>query len=274
MKKFKDRESLKNLVINQSESEFNFIDLLIIHNTSEVIIFTLEFLKENLSDFQYQEILRTKSKISRNLLHLAAWESQCIKTHRYLWCIFRDFCGSNENFFNFLKKVDEKGSHVFALAACFCSNDVIKYMIEELENIAAPLELKEFFNVGSDEVNSILQFAIVRNTSIDVHNTLWTLVEKYYNSDEILKIIQSTDLFGDTFMIDAVYWKTKKNIEFTWNKIKEYITRREDQAEYLKRNGYGGTGLKDRSMRSRTKDPEIVPYIESLMKSYDIHYYN
>ncbi|XP_070504717.1 uncharacterized protein [Chironomus tepperi] len=93
-----NKEDLKKMFLEKEKDIFNYIHLLLNYSTADIIEFTINKFKEHFSDSDYQEILRSKGELGRNLLHRAAIYSKEIKIHEILWKTFREFCKSDEEF--------------------------------------------------------------------------------------------------------------------------------------------------------------------------------
>ncbi|XP_070497755.1 MATH and LRR domain-containing protein PFE0570w-like [Chironomus tepperi] len=266
----KNKEKLKNLFLKKTNFGDNYINLLVTCNTAEVIEFTLQKFEENLSNSGYQEILRSKGYRGLNLLHRAAVSSKEVKTHQMLWQIFRNSCNSDDEFLEILREADEKGYSLINFAACYSDHHIMKFSIEELENITKVDELKSFLKHLDDYKQNMLQNAVINNKNLEVHKYLWQKIPTIFNSAEILDFIDNYCIDGFHILHDATYWNVKKIAEFTWSQIQIYISNKDDQVEYLTKLTSLNKNIHDLALENKSKDPEIVKWVKELMQKYEI----
>jgi len=221
---YKTRTDLKNLLLEKTQIGDSFIHLLVIKNTVEVIEFTLTKLKENFSESDYQEILKSNGHFGRNLLQVAAVCSKEIKIHQILWKTFQASCESDEEFLEILEQIDDEGNNDFNLAAGFTTSEVFEFMAEELEKIASRDEInKLFIKLGHGNKN-LFQGAAIRNKSLELYKVLWKIIQKYFIPSEILEFVKHLDVNGNNLLIIAKNWGTKEVFELTWTEVKKVLT--------------------------------------------------
>jgi len=220
LKIFENRVDLKNIIMQKNENKNNYVHLLVMCNKPEIINFKFTKIKEKFNDDQYEQILRSKGNLGRNLLQKAAGSSKDIKTHQILWNIFRDTYKSNKEFMEIINDVDEDNNNVFRIAACFTSKEIFEFMMNELEKIASKKEIINILKTIGFAKRNLLQSAAMLNKSADLHEFLWTKIKKYFSSEEILEMIKHTDEYGNNVSFYAARWNTKEILELTWKEIK------------------------------------------------------
>ncbi|XP_070504892.1 putative leucine-rich repeat-containing protein DDB_G0290503 [Chironomus tepperi] len=272
IKNYKNKDKLKNLFLEKNRNCNNYIHLLVSCNTAEVIEFTLQKFEENLNDSDYQEILRSKGYRGLNLLQTAAVYSKEVKTHQMLWQIFRDSCNSDDEFLEILREADEKGYSLINYAACYSDHHIMKFSIEELENITKVDELKSFLKLLDNDKQNMLQNAVIVNKNLEVHKYLWQKIPTIFNSVEILDFINNYCIDGFHILHDATYWNVKEIAEFTWSQIQIYISNKDDQVKYLTKLTTLNKNIHDLAIENKSKDPEIVAWTKDLMQKYDINF--
>jgi len=257
---FENREELKDLIMQGDKDGNNYVHCLIKFDKPEILELTFRKIKENFNDDQNEEILKSKGKFGRNLLQVAACCSKDIKTHQFLWKIFRDFYKSDQEFLEFLNQIDIENNNIFHLAAWFSSKEIFEFMIDELEKIASKEEIRNILRTLGMANRNLLQLAVINSKSIELHKYLWKIIRKYFPAFEILKLINHCDVGGDNILHNTVYWSTKDIAEFIWNQIKKLLTTKEEQIEYLKKKG--------QHSENQSKDPEVRIWVEKIINEH------
>jgi len=212
-----------DLLIQKNSNGYNYIDLLIIYNTADVIQFTFKKLKENICENRYQVILELKGYLGRNLLQTVIVASKNLKKIQIVWKTLLDSFQSIENFKKLLEQNDSEGSNVFSLASCFASDEIFKFLIEESEKIISREEIKNNLMKYGKSKRNLLQSAVCQNKNLELHEALWSVIRKYFNSCEILRLIIETDIFGENLLSNVITKNEKNVIELTWREIKKTI---------------------------------------------------
>jgi len=228
---FKDKENLKEYILRRDENGNNCLHMLISYGDPNIIEITFEILRNYLYHSQYTEIIESKGYANRNLLQKAADISTNIETHRVLWKIMKNFCGSNEIFLDFLKETDDYDSNVIFIAANFSSSLIVKFMIESLE-FASPEEVKYLLGQKTSFKRNLLQSAICLNKSLEMHSYLWEIVREYFEQAEIYKMVTEIDNTNRNILELAHKFNKPMKI-FTWNEIGTVIPP-EQHEEYLR----------------------------------------
>jgi len=223
LKAFDQEDELNKIILQNNSKNNSFIHVLVSYNTAEMIEFTLNKLKENLNEPDYQEILRSKGQFGRNLLQVAAECSNEVKTHQILWKELQDSCKSNEESLEILEETDEHGSNVFNLIAVFASRNVLKFLMNELEKNASRDEIRKLLINLEFGRRNLLQAAAQQNKSLELHEVLWEIIEKYFDSSEILEFVKHRDVYGCNVLLNAIEDSSKKVKKLTWNKIRESL---------------------------------------------------
>lgn len=198
----------------------NFVHQIVQVNIPILIEFMLKKIKENFTNSQFMEILKTKSQNGRNLLQMAAHGCDNVESQKVLWKIYQESYKFDKQFVDILKEVDEFGQNVFHVAAALTSAEIFSFMFEEIEKITKMQQIKEILSKLCNKKRNLWQIAAKCNKSIKLQRFLWTTLRKYFNKNEILEIIKHTDKFGYNVLQNAVRYNTKEVVEFTWSRIK------------------------------------------------------
>ncbi|KAL7048028.1 hypothetical protein ACKWTF_003186 [Chironomus riparius] len=234
LKTFKNCIELFNLLSEVDRDNDNYIHLLIIFNKSDVIEFTIKMFKENLNSSQYQEILKSNRMLKINLMQKAIRDSKELKLHQILWKTFQDECKSKEEFLEILGEINEFGSNMFDVTASFTSVEIFNFMVEELAKVASNYKIKNLFNNLDFERQNLLQTANARNKFLEFHANIWKIIPKYFNSSEMVHLINHCDKDGLHLLHTSVFNSTKDIADLTWKEIQKFIDKKEDQIEYLR----------------------------------------
>jgi len=278
---FTKREDLVNLILQKSEHGDNFVHKIVSFNRPNIIEFTIRKIKEVFTDVQYKEILRSKGQMDRNLVHVATVGSKDIKTHQFLWKIFKDIhkpsiltkmnifarptCPENsETFLKLLTEVSSQNCNIFHAAACFTTGEIFEFMHKELEKLATKEEIRTILGRLSHYDRNILQNA-GQNKSLSVHQQLWKVIHKYFNRSEIIKMINHADESGYNLLICAAERNTKEVIELIWNEIGGIMSKAE-LTKYLKYGINNGENIVHALMK--TSDDKKLNYLWKKMESH------
>ncbi|KAL7012229.1 hypothetical protein ACKWTF_014702 [Chironomus riparius] len=270
LKTFEDRDELEDLILQVDKINNNFVHELVEQNKNPAIIeLTFKNLKEKFSD-HFQEILTPKGFWKMNLLQAAAIRLKVIEIHQFLWKFFRDFCGTDEKFLEMLKEVDKNRENILQVNARWnSSSEIFEFMIQELEKITSPVEIRQMLRNLNDENQNLLQPAARRNKSSEFHKTLWKTLRKYFEKLEISQFIKNVDIRGNNLLFTLYGDKpTKEIVELTWNEIKSFLAH-DEQVEYLKMKGENGRILLEHALYS-TEEEELHQWVQSLMQEYGI----
>jgi len=268
---FESYEELKKLLFEKDRDGNNFIHNLVIYNTADVIEITLNKLKENFSESDYLENLRSKGEFGRNLLQHAAFHSKEVKTHQILWKTFRDFCNSDEEFLDFLREVYENRNNIFHLAAAFATSEVFEFMIAELEKLTSYKETRKCLTSFGQGNSNLLQSVATQNRSLETNKTVWKLMCKYFDAEEILKFIKYCDKYGNNLFCNSVFHNTIEIVQFTWIQIKTFILTKDAQVEYLNKTGHESENLHQLSLKNQTNDSQVALWVQKTLKEYAIN---
>jgi hypothetical protein len=226
-----------------------------------------EFLISNFKRDDLMKILRSKDDKQRNSLLIAAYESKDVMTHRNLWIVHRKVCGNDREFFKILEDVCDFGFNPFH-AAAYYSSEVCIYMIEELDKILLPDEIRTILsNMGQSKTYSFHTSAYHLNSS-KLHEDLWKIYRKYFDPSEILRFIRHFNADDNNIVFDIVMNNTIQNVKFTWDQINSFMTH-DEQKTHLKTIGYAGQNLLERSLGNHAH-PEVSEWVKDTFKEYGI----
>jgi len=271
LKTFNNRIELFNLLSEVDRDNDNYIHLLIIFNKSDVIELTIKMFKDNLSTSQYQEVMKSNGMFKRNLMQKAVRDSKELKLHQILWKTFQDACKSKKEFLDILEEINEYGSNIFDVAASFTSVEIINFMVEELGKTATSDEFKNLFSNLDFEKQNLMQAANVRNKFLEFHENLWKIIPKYFNSSEMINLINHIDKDGLHLLHISVYYNTKEIADLTWKEIQKFIDKNEDKVEYLSKIGHKDKNLLQLSLENRARDVEIGNWVRHLMHEFKLN---
>jgi len=240
----------------------NVVHLLLLQNKSDVIQYLLVYLRENLQEELFKQLLISKNFNGNNLIQVAIIQKYGLSYLQIMWNIFSD--SFNSEFVNILKQTNVERNNVLQLAARFSpTTETLKFMIEKLEsNNQTKLLLKNKDNFN----RNLLQSAARQNESLNCHEYLWEIVEKYFDSQEIINIIHNLDDDNDNVLHSAVFNNLKEIGEFIWKKIQTFLEA-DEQVKYLKIRGHRQKNLKKLSLEN-TKDHEVVGWVENLVGEF------
>lgn len=219
-------EELSQLIIQKDQKSINFVHSLVMMSNPCIIEKVFEILKNNLNEIQYLEILNSKGVEEKNLLHIAACSSKDIRTHKFLWKIFKDSCKSTDEFLKILEQTDENDNNIFNIAASFITKEILEFMDEELQKIASNDKIKELMCNLNIFMTNMCQLAAHNNKSLEFFEMLWSIIWKRFNSSEILELITHANKLGNNFLIVTIAKNKKEVINFTWNIILKFLKER------------------------------------------------
>lgn len=264
--KYKDRDKLKELLIQKDIFGDNYIHFLVSNAKPEIIKFLFKALKENFNQNQGKEILTSKCKRGRNLFHIAIRNSKDIGVHKTLWNGFQEFYKTSRELLDILTNLDHNNRNIFHYNSFFSTGKVLEFYLKELENLKA--DVKSYLSVFDIQKCNILQYAGQCNETIDLHECLWKILKKYFEKSEILSFIKNADKDGDSLLLNCVIFNTKDVVEFTWNQIKLFMDK-EELIEYLKERGHENKDVREMSLDNKgNKDVNL--WIENLLHEYGL----
>ncbi|CAG9809519.1 unnamed protein product [Chironomus riparius] len=263
---FKNKEGLKNFILQVDENGSNFVHSLVLSNNNPAVVeLTMNMLEKNFTDVQFKQIIKSKGEHKRSLLQTAACRPKKLEIHQILWTTFRKLSISKLEFSKILFELDDKNENVFSNAAHSSSADVFEFMIEELEKVTLREHVKKMLtnlNAGS---RNLLQIAAYDNNDKSLHESLLKIFFMYFKQPEILEIIKHVDIEGNNFFSIAVNRNSKEVVEAIWENIKILMSK-EAQYAYLKIESNGVDILK-RSL-DNTKYVDVHEFIQRLLGGF------
>lgn len=258
-----DREKLQHLLLQKDDEGYNPIQLIVIYNNSYVIEFTIQFLMEIFSFDKFLKVINSEDEIRRNLLQIAVNSRKDLKSFKFLWRTFQDFC--DKDFLKIIQKVDKNSNNLLHGAAKSSTNETWEFIIEELEKIASRDEIRTILGSTGDQYENILQITATNNKNLKLHEVLWKTIRKYFDSSEIFNLIQHKDERGSNVFMDAVHWNSKEIVELIWNEIKVFLTQNE-LILYLK-----ASEKISKLAYENKENPKVFKFLEKLLKFNEIH---
>ena len=101
-----------------------------------------------------------------------------------------------------------------------------------------------------------------------MHQLNWEIIENNFENCEILSIINQCDDSGDNILQNAVIWNTIEIVNFTWQKIKNFIYEQSDQIEYLEKKGHNDRDLKQLALENSLNDTSV--WVDGIIKEYNL----
>ncbi|CAG9811767.1 unnamed protein product [Chironomus riparius] len=232
-KNLENREDLWSLISKQDKNGYNFVHHLVSSNTAIVVDFTFLKLKERLSDAHFKMILNSKGFAKRNLLQTAVCNTKDINLHQVLWTVFKNTFKSGKELLDVLNEVDIYFWNVFQLAASFTTDEIFEFIINEVEQICQIEEIKKVLANTKTWKRSLLLTAAECNKSAKLHETLWTYIQKYFNSTEVMEIVRQTSKDGKNLLMITSEKNTQEVTNLTWKQILKSIDKNENNINEL-----------------------------------------
>jgi len=214
---------LNDLMTQTDSNKSSYIFHLITYNNAEVIKFTLNKLRENLSEIQYNKILRSKRSQECNLFHHASFLPCDIQFYKFLWKTIQKSCKSNKEMLEILDEVNNNSINGFNALVCYQSGEIFEFSINETEKIASIIEIRKLMTNLNLFKRNLLQSAAFQNNDLSLHKSLWRILAKYFNVQEMLEFVRHLDVFKQNFLISLIERSSEEIILFSWSKVKKII---------------------------------------------------
>ncbi|KAL7013415.1 hypothetical protein ACKWTF_015381 [Chironomus riparius] len=263
-----DKSELKDLIAQKNEYGNDLIHVHVIYCRSKIIELLLKKLKENFQKAEFQGILTSTGQHCRNLLQKAACSSKDIRIHQVLWKNLQHFFQPAENFLEFIKSADNHQNTVLHLAACFSSKEIFEFTIFELERITTRVELRKMLSTPGFRNRNLLQSSARQNQSIKLHQSLWKIIEKYFEPPEITAMIKHTSLCNNNVFFYAVGCNTKEVVMLTFYQISKFINKN-NLFDYLSISGFIGRGMLQTALFNKS-NPEVHKFCVELLKKCEL----
>lgn len=263
LKNFTDREELKNLILDKTKKGHNFLTILLMETDSKIVELNFQKLKENFNEMQQKEIFSTKME-TKNLMQIALVTSEELKTHQILWETTKNICKSDKEFLEILSNTENANSNIFHLGVLGTTEEILKFMIEELEKFASRQEIKEMLgSLGHLDANLLQTAATLKNECFKFHKFLWKVIRKYFETSEIVKMIKNIDGNGRNLLLNVVLYGTKNTKKQYWEEIKNVLGT--DIFEYLETTDENGENIIRHLVHKQ--DVEVLKYfLEEILK--------
>jgi len=270
-KTFPNQEELKDFVIAKKEYDGNYFHILVNRNkfSFSLLFDVFEIAKNKITDAQFKEILKSKNSRNKNILKIAASGKDSI--FEVLWKLYQHYFKLDE-FLLILNENDALGRNILNIAAENNYKEVFNFLIEKLDSISTPDEIKKII-INSGRYRANLLYSAAKNQSQGLHKILWKALKKYFKSTEILDFLKYVDDDGDNLLFRTVYDNTRNTLEVTWNEIKSVMNENE-QIKYLETKGKGGKNLVERDYKNQFHKDEAYEWVKERMIEYKIYKYN
>lgn len=267
-KLLENREQLKSFIMERDTFGDNFVHNLIANNNSDIIDFTFQILKDNFTNYECRKILNVKGNSGRNLLQTAVRYSKPISIFESLWTGLQAFYKSNDELVSIITSVDKNKRHVFHYVALFSSEKIFNFLMLNFEKISSTDDFRNILKALDIQEYNLLQYAAQYNQQLKLHESIWSILLKRLNIAKVLDIIKHVDRDGNSLFFNSVKGNTKEIVEFTWDKIKLTMERRE-LIEYLQKKGQGNKDLREMSSdHNRNRDVHL--WIQNLLHEYGL----
>lgn len=230
------KDELKTLIMHKDFASNNFIHNLVFYDNLEIIKLTFDKFYQIFNKNQFDEILKSRGFSGRTVLQIAACDVKNVDTHKFLWKALKDICESNHEFLKFLKNNDDEDGNIFHHAAALSTSEIFQFIINEVSKIASHAVIKDLLCPLSKQNQNLLQMAQIQNKCVKHHETLWNVIEKYFNEAEIIDMIKNTDTCGSNPLIEHAEYNTREVVDLTWMKVKKLLISDEYFEEHLSKH--------------------------------------
>jgi len=272
---FENREELKNIILEKSKVGCNFIhDLFNLHKNIKVIKYTLNNLELNFNEFQFHEILTLTDYKGMNLLQSAALDLKNLDFFEFLWKIYEKSFKTNENFVKFLNQFDNSSNNLIMNIISGSTNEIFNFTMLKLKEIKTSREdIRKMMSHCGIYNRNLLQLAAFCQ-KVDLHNSLWEVLDMYFESSEILNFITNIDTKGEHFLFDLVCNNTIELVKLTWSNVKHLMDHvNYDKVKFLNIKNLDSQNLAEIYNRYK-ENPEICEWVNDLFNEYNIEYDN
>jgi len=265
---------LKEMITKVNSNGNSFMHALMRYNKKDKIEHTLVFLELKFGTKELGEFLKIKNNRNQTVFEVAVQNdiNNC-KIYKTLWQLLRQACGTNEEFLEIISDTSQDSRNILqAVAKNDSTNEVLEFMIEELEKFDACDETKRLLShhyTGYCQI--LLTILSYKEKHFEPYKKLWKIYHKNFDLSEFLKIAKYQDPDGYfsflSFLSQIILYKNKEFVEYTWNKIKSL--RNQDElkiAHYLRTEPWKNNLLKLSSENS----PEVHNWVENILKEYKI----
>ncbi|CAH1735364.1 unnamed protein product [Chironomus riparius] len=262
---YPEMNELSKLIIHKDKSGSSFLDLLVKNKNHKILECSLNFIIR----IPFKDILNLKNKDGKNLLHFSICTCKTdTRIHNILWNHLKHQIVSSNIVKEILLQTDNEDNTIFELMAIHSSKKVFTFIIQ---NIISILE-EEFITILkclNNQKKNLIQIAVKNNFDLEFHEQLWKVLNKYLDSNDILKIIQSIDTSGNTLLMLAVLYNNQSCVELTWNEIANHVKGKIERHEYLNIVGLEGISLLDLSRKNRFKGVNL--FVGELLNKITIN---
>jgi hypothetical protein len=195
-----------------------------------------------------------------------------LEHHKALWKIILKSTENKEKLKDLILIKDFRGNNFFLHLVMSSSSNIIEFAFNILKANFSDEQFREIIQSKGYLGRNFLQIATDNVNHIKTHQKRWILIKKYFNSSELLDIINHCDDNGDNILHDVVYWNKEKIVQFTWNQIKKFIKTKKGQVKYLKTKGHEGCNLLEISSANQSEDPKVHIWVKNLITEYGIDF--
>ncbi|KAG5666489.1 hypothetical protein PVAND_014513 [Polypedilum vanderplanki] len=257
-KLLKYRDDFYKIMLIPDENGNNFLHLIVAFSNKLVIEFTFNQIKINFLS-RYSEFLSIKGFNGRNLLQCAVTRQRQIFALEYMCEFFRHEFGDGD-FLDILEQRDENGDNLICTIIAFSSVEVFDFMINYIKE-HYPNCVKILLKTENDKYEmNLLELAVMHNKSIELHKYLWKIIKDNFDRNEIIRMIENRHRFGCRLLHFAANKNSKEIVEFTYNKMKEYLN---DLSRIIRKRCYQGTLCENASLNDY--DRTVVECVNQLL---------
>lgn len=287
---FDNFEDLMDLLLDRNSDGDDYMHYIVAYNELQVIKFTFNKIEKIFGEPQYQDILKSKGSINRNLLQMALYASKDIKVHQFLWTVFKKLCGipnqllfscttttgNYEEFLKILMEIDDQKSNVFHVAVAFSTSEIFTFMMKSLASLASRDEIRDILRTLSFNNRNLLQMAAGQNFSLELHEQLWKYIHKYFDLLEVAEMICHEDSNSYNYILCVAEQNTKEVAELAWNKIFATLMciNARSLTDYLRHANHINFNIV--SLLVKSNDPEkltlLYKRVENQFKAQNLHH--
>ncbi|KAL7014772.1 hypothetical protein ACKWTF_016117 [Chironomus riparius] len=228
---FESPEGVKNFVMSDLLKDS---DDIITFRFGRMILNSVEFFRSFFSETQFREILKIENRVRTNILKISARHSESIEIYNSIWEFFKNEFGAE--FYELIQAVNSikaDARNIFWFTSYRKDFDSFSFIIDKFEKdpIMSEKEIKNLLLQIDLTKQSFLYKAFEWATGTQEENEeffkrIWEKIQIYFNSSEILEILQNNDIYGHNIILHACNSNTttcRNSLKTIWNIILNFI---------------------------------------------------
>ncbi|XP_070508534.1 uncharacterized protein [Chironomus tepperi] len=252
-----------DIILGKDVNGQNFLHVLLNqHNNWKQVTDTFDLLRSNLSDDQFQDVLRSTGYCNMTLMQSAVWNLKSLEYYQFSLKFFKDLYKSDDDFLTALSQVDDSYGNILTTIVCYSINEVFQQAMELLKEIDPTQDVtREMLELKDQYDKHLFQNAVELNNSFELNKSIWEVYDEYFKKSEILEFIRNNDTANDNVLTSALASKTLDIEKLTWDNICQFMDESQ-RRQYLKEKGY-------RFLTTRTVDIAKSEWIVDLLKVHN-----